>query len=88
MQNAQTRRELAPVAFLEACLAQIGRQIAGKLEAVPVNLKLRSTSISDEDLAFVEAAIAEARNVAAGMNLDWSGLDGPAIALARGPTGD
>ena len=88
MQNAVTRRDLAPVAFMEACLAQVGRQIASKLEAIPVNLKMRSTSISEQDLTFVEQAISEARNAAAGMKLDWSELDGPAIDMDREPERD
>lgn len=76
MQNAVTRRELAPVAFLETCLAQIARQIAAHLEAIPVNLKRRSTGISDEDLAFLTDEINKARNLAADSKLDWSELDG------------
>ncbi len=68
MQNAVTRRELAPVSLMEAVLANVGRQIAGILEAIPVQLKRRS-SLSMEDIAFVEGEIVKARNLAAAIEL-------------------
>lgn len=68
MQNAVTRRELAPVTLMESVLAHVGRQIVGILEAIPVQLKRRS-SLGAEDLAFVSAEIVKARNLAAAIEL-------------------
>ncbi len=68
MQNAVTRRELAPVALLEQVLSKVGRQIAGILEAVPVQLKRRS-QLSTEDLDFITRELVKARNQAAAITL-------------------
>ncbi len=68
MQNAVTRRELAPVALLEQVLSKVGRQIAGILEAIPVQLKRRS-DLSADDLDFITREIVKARNQAAGITL-------------------
>jgi phage terminase Nu1 subunit (DNA packaging protein) len=77
MENARMRRELAPVALLETVLAQIGRQIAGILEAVPVTLRRRAKSLTTEDLELINAELVKARNLAAGVELDWEDIDGP-----------
>ncbi|AYR24248.1 phage terminase Nu1 subunit (DNA packaging protein) [Herbaspirillum sp. 1173] len=68
MQNAVTRRELAPVALLEQVLSKVGRQIAGILEAVPVQLKRRS-QLSADDLDFITRELVKARNHAAAIKL-------------------
>jgi terminase small subunit / prophage DNA-packing protein len=69
MQNAVMRREYAPVATLAHSVARTGRQIAVILEAIPVQLKRRS-SISIEDLEYITTDIVKARNLAANMRLD------------------
>jgi phage terminase Nu1 subunit (DNA packaging protein) len=69
MQNAVMRREYAPVSLLAHSVARTGRQIAVILEAIPVQLKRRS-SISIEDLEFITTDIVKARNLAATMRLD------------------
>lgn len=69
MQNAVMRREYAPVSTLAHSVARTGRQIAVILEAIPVQLKRRS-SISIEDLEFITTDIVKARNLAANMRLD------------------
>ena len=71
MQNAVTRKQLAPVTVIEEVLARVGRQIVGILEAVPVHLKRRS-NLSAEDLDFVAREIVRARNLAAAIKIEDS----------------
>ena len=73
MQNAVSRRETARVSVIAEVLARVGRQIAVTLEAIPIQLKRRS-SISMDDLEFITAEIVRARNLAAGIELDLSDL--------------
>lgn len=70
MQNALTRRELAPIAMLELALATIGRKIAAVLESIPVNVKRRSNSFTAEDIEALTAEITKARNIAATATLE------------------
>lgn len=76
MLNARTKRELAPVALLEAVLARVTRQIAGILEALPITLRRQSKSISPEDLSLIETEIARVRNLAASIHLELEDPDG------------
>jgi phage terminase Nu1 subunit (DNA packaging protein) len=76
MINARLRRELAPVWVLEIALAGAARQVAGILEAIPINLKRNSNSITTPDLEFITREITTARNLAASVEFDWSELDG------------
>lgn len=69
MQNAVTRKQLAPVSLIEEVLANVGRQIAATLEAIPVQLK-RRTTLSVAELEIVESEIVKARNLAADISLD------------------
>lgn len=92
MQNAVTRRELAPVALLEQVLSKVGRQIAGILEAIPVQLKRRS-ELSSEDLDFITREVVKARNQAAGISLadlaeDDDARDTDTEDVAHGLDGD
>lgn len=75
MQNCVTRRELAPVALLESALATIGRQIAGVLEAIPVNIKRRSNNLTSDDIQIMVEEIAKARNMAAQAQLEMKDAD-------------
>jgi len=68
MQNCVSRRELAPVTVIEDVLSKVGRQIAGVLESIPVQLKRRS-SLSLDDLEYIGAEIVKARNLAASIQL-------------------
>lgn len=70
MQNAVTRRELAPVARLEMALATMGRKVAAVLEAIPGDIKRRSNKLSAEDIEIITGEIVRARNVAATQQLD------------------
>lgn len=69
MQNEVSRRELAPVTLIEEVLAKVGRQIAGVLESIPVQLKRRS-SLSGDDLDYITAEIVKARNLAAAIKVE------------------
>ncbi|MFS8930957.1 terminase small subunit [Cupriavidus taiwanensis] len=79
MVNQQMQKELAPVAVLEAVLAKVGRQIATKLEAIPVQIKRRTTTLSAEDIDLITEEITKARNIAAAIKLE---------DLDDGPLGD
>jgi phage terminase Nu1 subunit (DNA packaging protein) len=69
MQNEVSRREMAPVTLIEEVLAKVGRQIAGILESIPVQLKRRS-SLTADDLEYITGEIVKARNLAAAIKLN------------------
>lgn len=75
MQNALTRRELAPIATLELALATIGRKVAAVLESIPVNIKRRSKNLTAEDIEILTTEITRARNIAATAQLDMEDAD-------------
>ena len=70
MANAQTRRELAPIGVLELALATVCRKIGAALEAIPVNVKRRSSRFTAEDIEVLTAEITKARNIAAAATLE------------------
>lgn len=76
LQNAVTRRELAPIETLEMALAMMGRKVAAVLESIPVKLKRRTTHLTSEDIEAVTAEITIARNIAASAQLDMDDSDG------------
>src|SRR5471032_3329577 len=76
MQNAETRRESAPVVLLELAVASIGRKIAAVLEAIPIKIKRRSKNLSAEDIEIITAEIVKARNIAALAQFDMEDPDG------------
>lgn len=76
MQNAETRRESAPVALLEMAVASIGRKVAAVLEAIPVKIKRRSKNLTAEDIEIITAEITKARNIAASALFDMDDPDG------------
>ena len=76
MANQQERRELAPVGLMEVAIARVGRQIAGILEAIPVQLKRSSANITPDDLRIITAEIIKARNMAAALELNLDDLNG------------
>ena len=73
MQNAVARREMAPVQIIAEVLSRVGRQVATILEAIPIQLKRRS-SIGVDDLEYITREIVRARNLAAAIELDLSDL--------------
>lgn len=79
MQNAIARKEYAPVALIESVLAKVGRQIAGILETIPVQLK-RRTDVSQQQLDLITSEIIKARNLAADIRIqDEDRDDGNAL---------
>jgi hypothetical protein len=77
MRLAEKRRELAPITVLEDALSRVAREIAVILEAIPVQLARTRPTLSSEDLEAITAHIAEARNLAAEVRLDWNTDHGP-----------
>lgn len=75
MENAVTRKELAPVTLLTEVLARTASEIAAVLEALPVQLKRTTTTMSQRDIEVMTAEIARARNVAAAIDLNLEDLD-------------
>jgi len=76
MANAQTRKELAPISLIELVLANMGRQVAGVLEALPVQLKRSSTNLTNDDIRLLTSEIIKARNIAANIKLNLDDIDG------------
>lgn len=70
MQNAQTRRELAPAYLIEEVLAKAGAKVAGILEAIPGQVKRRLPNLPASEIEAIQTEIAKARNVAAAISLD------------------
>ena len=70
MQNAVTRRELAPVILIEEVLAKAGSKVAGILDAIPGMIKRRVAGLSSDDLDLIAGEVARARNIAAAVSLD------------------
>lgn len=81
---AVKQREMAPVAVLEVALANISRQVATILEALPIKLRRQSDKLTAEDIALIDREIVLARNLAATASLNLEELDG----LAGDPAGD
>src|SRR5471030_1147909 len=75
MINAERRRELAPVALLEATCARVGRRVSAILEAIPSQVKRRLPHLPASDVDAIETEITRARNTAAAMRLDEA-IDG------------
>lgn len=69
MQNAVTRRELAPVHMIEQVLTKAGVRVAMILDAIPGAIKRRVVSLNAEDMGHIEREIAQARNIAAAISL-------------------
>lgn len=68
-QNAMTRGELVPVAYLEEVLAKTSSRIAGIFDAIPVKLKRRAPHLTHDDITFIDAEIRTVRNEVASMKL-------------------
>ncbi len=69
MQNAVTRRELAPVILIERVLAKAGSKVADILDAIPGMIKRRLTTLSADGWTLIDVEIAKARNIAAALSL-------------------
>lgn len=79
MQNAVTRRELAPVILIEEVLAKAGSKVAGILDAIPGMVKRRVSSLPADVLDMISGEVARARNIAAALRLDDILDDAPPV---------
>lgn len=70
MQNAQARRELAPVVLITEVLAKAGTRVAGILEAIPGQVKRRLPDLPATEIEAIQREIAKARNVCAAIRLE------------------
>ena len=70
MQNAVTRKELAPVILIEEVLAKAGSKVAGILDAIPGMIKRRVATLTSNDLDLIAIEVARARNIAASVSLN------------------
>lgn len=70
MQNAQARRELAPVVLITEVLAKAGTRVAGILEAIPGQVKRRLPDLPATEIEAIQREIAKARNICAAIRLD------------------
>jgi len=70
MQNAQSRRELAPVVMMTEVLAKAGTRAASILEAIPGQVRRRLPSMPATEIQVIEREIAKARNLCAAISLN------------------
>lgn len=69
MQNAVTRKELAPAELIEEVLSRAGARAAKLLDTIPGELKRRCPQLSADDIATIATTIAKVRNIAAAVSL-------------------
>lgn len=69
MQNAVTRKELAPAFLIEEVLSKAGARAGKILDTIPGDLKRRLPVLGSDDIAVVTATVAKARNLAARVSL-------------------
>lgn len=87
MQNAVTRRELAPARLIEEILARTASRVARVLDTIPGEVRRRLPSASADDIQAVAGIVAKARNVIAALRRadlfgDLSSTDAEAQDLA------
>jgi phage terminase Nu1 subunit (DNA packaging protein) len=82
MQNAVSRRELAPSYLLEEILAATGAKVAAILDGIPGAIRRRNQALTASDIHTISSEIAKARNLAASMTLDQLESEAAAAASA------
>lgn len=87
MQNAVTRRELAPAHLLEEILASAGARMGAIFDAIPGAIRRRNQKLTAADIEVIAAEIAKARNIAASMTLDEL-IDTAALEAAADDSAD
>ena len=85
MQNAVTRRELAPAFLLEEILSSAGAKMGAIFDAIPGAIRRRNQALTAADLETIATEIAKARNIAAAMTLDDL-IDTAALEAGAAPT--
>jgi phage terminase Nu1 subunit (DNA packaging protein) len=81
MQNAITKKELAPTYLLEEVLAAAGAKVSAILDAIPGACRRRNQNLTAADIQTIASEIARARNVAAAITLDELESDSRAAAV-------
>ena len=69
MQNAVTRKELAPVALITQVLAKTAAKIAGQFDAIPGLVRRRAPQFGADVIGLIADEIAKIRNTVAQMSL-------------------
>lgn len=69
MQNAVTRKELAPTYLLEDILARAGGKAGAILDTIPGLIKRRNAGMNAADVAAIKAEVDKARNAFAHLSL-------------------
>lgn len=69
MQNAVTRKELAPAELIEEILTRTGAKAARLLDTIPGELKRRAPQLTADDISAIAGVIAKVRNLAAAISL-------------------
>lgn len=69
MQNAVTRKELAPVALITEVLAKTAAKIAGQFDAIPGLVRRRAPQFGADVIGMIAEEIAKVRNTVAQMSL-------------------
>lgn len=69
-ENAIAEKELAPVAYLEAALADVLAQMVALFESLPMNLKRSNPKLTARDIHMVKKELATIRNLAADVNIE------------------
>ncbi len=78
MQNAVTRRELAPVGLLEQILARTAARVVAILDGIAPAIKRRLPDLPSAEYQAIQLEVAKARNEAGIMTLADLDLDDPA----------
>lgn len=79
MQNAISRKELAPVGLIEEVLSKVGARCAGLLDAIPGAIKRRVPSLTSEEINNIRKEIARVRNLAAAISLTDASTEEDAV---------
>jgi phage terminase Nu1 subunit (DNA packaging protein) len=69
MQNAVTRKELAPAELIEEVLTKAGAKASKLLDTIPGELRRRAPQLTADDIAAIAGVIAKVRNIAAAISM-------------------
>ena len=70
LKNAQTRRELAPVALIDWTLSKVGAQISAILESIPLKVKKMLPRLTATEVEHIKRELVKAQNAAARVTVD------------------
>lgn len=75
LKNAQTRRELAPVAMIEWALGKVGGQISALLESIPLRVKKMVPRLQAAEIELIKREVVKAQNLASRVTVDFDEYD-------------